>query len=301
MIIDFPPLQRRFDELALHGFDVKRHQLRTSWQNVIHPPATAGNDLRVRLPFEQTYLNAFQCMVDWPIRHFTSTEGVGALTIYLQDTAGVAEAPECVRLWVETVGRYVVMRDYLALSFALDYDREGGAPSKVQTQVGVLRAQAKPYGTREATEGTTAAADQLGELCLTFLQEMSCYQSANCVVAMPPSDPAKAYNLPRYVAARIAERWGREDLTGHVRTIRARNSIKAVPLAQKLDTLLDTIEVDNDVFNGRRVLLVDDLYQSGNSMNYCALLLLRAGARKVFGLACEKTCRNDDNVSGRIR
>jgi len=27
--------------------------------------------------------------------------------------------------------------------------------------------------------------------------------------------------------------------------------------------------------------------------------LLQAGARKIFGLACEKTCRNDDNVGGR--
>ena len=45
--------------------------------------------------------------------------------------------------------------------------------------------------------------------------------------------------------------------------------------------------------------LVDDLYQSGVSMNYVAILLLEAGARKVFGLACEKTCSNDDNVSRR--
>jgi predicted amidophosphoribosyltransferase len=85
-----------------------------------------------------------------------------------------------------------------------------------------------------------------------------------------------------------------------VRTITPRRSIKEVGLAQKLDTLLGTIEVDKGIFEGKRVLLIDDLYQSGISMNYCALLLLRGGARKVFGLACEKTCRNDDNVSGRI-
>lgn len=58
--------------------------------------------------------------------------------------------------------------------------------------------------------------------------------------------------------------------------------------------------MDKDVFTGKRVLLVDDLYQSGVSMNYCGLLLLNAGASKIFGLACEKACRNDDNVGGRI-
>jgi predicted amidophosphoribosyltransferase len=48
---------------------------------------------------------------------------------------------------------------------------------------------------------------------------------------------------------------------------------------------------------GRTVLLLDDLYQSGISMNYVAMELLAAGVKEVFGLACEKTCRNDDNLS----
>jgi hypothetical protein len=295
---EFPPRQPKFDAEALRGFDVKRHQLRTSWPNVVHPPATPGKHLRVRLPFEQTYLGAFESMVDWPIRSFTSEQGV--VTIYLQGTEGEEEAPECVRDWIETAGQYVAMRDYLALSFALDYEREGGDPNKAQTEVGQLRAVAKPYGGQAATAQTKAAADELVARCLTFLKQMTCYKSANCVVAMPPSDPAKTYNLPRYLAAQIAATLNLPDLSQHVRTIKARNSIKAVPLAQKLDTLLGTIEVDAGVFDGKHVLLIDDLYQSGISMNYCGLLLLKAGAEKIFGLACEKTCRNDDNVSGRI-
>jgi len=295
---DLPPRQPQFDEEALRGFDVKRHQLRTSWPNVVHPPATAGKDLRVRLPFEQTYLGAFESMVEWPIRSFTNEQGV--VTIYLQGTEGEEEAPECVLKWIETVGQFVAMRDYLALSFALDYEREGGDPAKPQTTIGALRALAKPYGSQATSAQTRAAADQLVERCLAFLNEMTCYKSANCVVAMPPSDPTKTYNLPRHLAAQVAAKLELPDLSQHVRTIKARNSIKAVPLAEKLDTLLGTIEVEAGVFPGKHVLLIDDLYQSGISMNYCGLLLLQAGAKKIFGLACEKTCRNDDNVSGRI-
>ena len=169
-----------------------------------------------------------------------------------------------------------------------------------QTDVGALRAQAKPYGSQVATQQTTTAADQLVDRCVAFLNEMTCYKSADCIVAMPPSDPAKQYNLPRHLAKQVAAKWGREDLTEHIRTIKARDSIKGVSLAGKLDTLLGTIQVDAGVFDNRQVLLIDDLYQSGISMNYCGLLLLRAGARKILGLACEKTCRNDDNVGGRI-
>ena len=148
-------------------------------------------------------------------------------------------------------------------------------------------------------EPTKEAAEKLVQHCVTFLNNMGCFAPADCIVAMPPSDPSKAYNLPRYLAKRIAEDWGREDLSKHV-TGKVRNSIKEVPLANKLDTLLGTITVADGVFQNRKVLLLDDLYQSGVSMNYCGHLLLQAGARKIFGLACEKTCRNDDNVGGII-
>ena len=291
------PTQPKFDEKSLRGFDVKRHRLRTSWKEVVHPPANPGNDLRLRLPFEQTYLNAFRSIVSWPITRFISDQGV--VTIYLRGTGGDIEVPETVSQWIDSVGRFVVMRDFMALSFALDYENKDGDPDKRQTAIGALRARAKPYGSQGPTKDTRIAAGHLADQCLAFLDEITCYESADCVVATPASDPSKNYNLPRQVAGRIAEQWDRENLTAHVRTIKARPSIKGVPLARKLKTLLGTIEVDDGVFTGKRVLLVDDLYQSGISMNYCALLLLRAGATKVFGLACEKTCRNDDNEAGR--
>jgi len=291
--IEMPPIQPEFDESALRGLDVKRHQLRTSWPDVIHPPARPGNDLRVRLPFEQTYLNAFECMVQWAIRPFVSEQGI--VTIYLQGTGGDTEAPECVRQWVETVGQYVAMKDFLALSFALDYEREGGDPTSPQTRIGRLRSRAKPYSGQPSAD-TWKALDQLVDECIDFLNRMTCYESADCVVGMPPSTPNKGYHLAHELAKRIAKRWKRPDLSGHVRTVNPRRQLKNIALRDKLDALIDTIEVGGDVFREHIVLLVDDLYQSGTTMNYCALQLLQAGARKVFGLALEKTCRNTDNL-----
>jgi len=193
----------------------------------------------------------------------------------------------------------VAIKDLLAISFALDYDRECGNPQKPQTTIGLLRAQAKPYGGASATTQTKEAADALVEHCVDFLNTMTCYESADSIVAMPPSDPVRAFNLPRYLAKKIAKQWGREDLSMQV-TGKPRNPIKGISLDQKLDTLLGTITVEKDVLADRKVLLLDDLYQSGVSMNYGGLLLVEAGASKVFGLACEKTCRNDDNVGAKI-
>ena len=45
-----------------------------------------------------------------------------------------------------------------------------------------------------------------------------------------------------------------------------------------------------------KVLLVDDLYQSGITMQFVAMHLLGAGAEQVYGLALVKSRRDSDNT-----
>src|ERR1039458_1181305 len=296
--IELPPVQGAFTEDDVRTMDVGRRQLRTEWQTTLYAPKKPDENWRLILPFVNTYENAFGSMCE--VSSYPFHAKGDRLIIFLNGTEGDKEAPAEVTQWIETVGNPVAMKDFLALSFALDYDRKGGSPGGPRSDIGALRARAKPYGGKAATNQTKAAADQLVDRCVEFLGAMTCYKSADCVVAMPPSDPSKRYNLPKYLAKRISDATGLENLTEHIRTVERRDSIKGVALNAKFDTLLGTIEVAGDVFKGKRVILVDDLYQSGTSMNYCGLLLLRSGARKIFGLDCEKTCRNDDNVGGRI-
>lgn len=215
------------------------------------------------------------------------------LVIFLKDS----EAVESAEAWVATVCEYVAIRDCLALSFALDYRVEAGDPDGAKTKIGNLCRRAKPYEREDRWD--QAAADELAECCLDALRELTCYDTADCVVAVPPSRPDKPFDLPRHLARRIAAALGKVDLSDAVSTRSARNQLKGLPVADKLDELKGTVEVDASMFTGMTVLLLDDLYQSGTSMNYVAMLLLQAGAKKIFGLACEKTLRNDDNVSGR--
>lgn len=293
-----PPIQIGFDEPDLRKMAIGRRQLSTQWTDVLHEPQEKGQDWRLILPFPNSFQNAFQTMSSvTAIPHVSKKNG--NLCLFLKGIAADEKPPQEIYDWITTVGEYVAMKDKLALSFALDFDRKGGDPKKPQSEVGALRVIAKPYGRATATKETTAAADLLVDRCIAFLKAMTCYESASCVAAVPPSNPRNPYNLPRYLAKRISAKWERADLSEHVRTIEARGSIKSTAVANKLDALLGTIGVDADVFHKKNVLLIDDLYQSGITMNYCALMLLRAGARKIFGLACEKTCRNDDNIGRR--
>ena len=81
-----------------------------------------------------------------------------------------------------------------------------------------------------------------------------------------------------------------------IRTTRDRAQAKNLSVHQKLDAIGGTVAIDAAAVRDRTILLVDDLYQSGASINYVAMTLQQAGARAILGLAAEKTCRNDDNT-----
>ena len=255
-----------------------------------------SQDWNLSFPFAETFVPAFEmvCKVDHidfrrfqtGSRHYTFLKNVSDKKI------------EEIKNWFSIISQYVALRDCLGLSFALDYDKEDGDPNKPQTQIGSLRSRAKPYNA-EATLETFSAADELAQACLDFLQKVQCYNSVDTIVAMPPSKPNKKFDLPTYLAIKIAKKWGKTNLSNAVWTVRERLPIKNLALEDKLQALENTIQVAPDLFKGKTVLIVDDLYQSGISINYVALLLLEAGAENVVGLACEKTCRNDDNLKGR--
>jgi predicted amidophosphoribosyltransferase len=72
--------------------------------------------------------------------------------------------------------------------------------------------------------------------------------------------------------------------------------LKNLARDQKLDALVGSISVDADKVRGKSLVVVDDLYQSGLTINYVAEELRAAGAAEVFGLAAVKTLRDDDNL-----
>ena len=266
----------------------RRVKLSTEWQS-LHEPKGDYPDWSLVLPFCETLDNAFELMC--AVEHMGLRPGRGRCYTFLKDVNELEKVGE----WLDTVGEYVAIRDCLALSFALDYDKDDGNPDKPQTDIGKLRSRAKPYGS-EPTKDTYSAAEELSKACTEFFQKMTCYHSATCVIAMPPSKPAKVYDLPKYIAAAMAKEIGSPDLSEAVKTIKERRQLKNEPLESKLAAVEGTISVDAAALKGQNVLLVGDLYQSGVSTNYVAMLMLQAGAKKVFGLACEKTCRNDDNI-----
>lgn len=251
-------------------------------------PTGSNGSYRLNFRFRETFENL---LTTCPAKHRPIQDGSnGEIYAYLAgDTDVIA-----VKSWLGDMDHFVVCRDLLAVSVALDYDRDGGDPDKPQTLAAQQRKAAKPYD-RAPTSEHYAAANHIAAMMVDAMVKMRVYAAADLVMPTPPSSPAKPYDLPMVLAQQIASRTGVQDGTQLIRTTRAREQAKNLSVDDKLDALDGTFDVDAAAVNGRTILLIDDLYQSGATMNFVAMKLHQAGASAILGLAAEKTCRNDDN------
>jgi hypothetical protein len=252
LIIDLGPQQLpitkdRIQEMIT--WRPRRMKLNTEWPDALHPPDKPEKDWSLVLPFCETLRNSFDSMC------LANTIGLregrgGRCFTFITDTKNNGEDLEKVRQWLEKIGPYVAIRDCLALSYAIDYDREGGSPKRPQTKIGTLRSVAKTYGATP-TRDTFTAANALIEACLEFIERVNCYKGVDIIVGVPPSDPNKPFNLPSYLAAGIATGLAKPDRTSAINTINPRTGLKEVVLEKKLETLEGTVAVDSNHFKAR--------------------------------------------------
>lgn len=65
---------------------------------------------------------------------------------------------------------------------------------------------------------------------------------------------------------------------------------------QALYVTSGAVELPEGIVNGREVVIIDDLYQSGATLHAYANFLKQCGAVRVFGLTCVKSMRDSDNL-----
>lgn len=109
------------------------------------------------------------------------------------------------------------------------------------------------------------------------------------IVVVPSHDPAKGPGSLHRLAAGLAGTRGRVDgsscLVRHTRI-----SKLATGGDRSKQVHLNSIRVDHrDLIRGREVLILDDVYTSGGSMEACMDLLRTAGAAEVRGVVLGRT------------
>lgn len=163
---------------------------------------------------------------------------------------------------------------------------DSSAGAYVRTKLGELLNRAKPYG---PGDGDRKAAAVLAERLASFIEDHPAYARAEAIVPVPPSNPDKPYDLPTYLAEQLCGRLGKTDGRAWVRKVRATYQQKEIHTSQeKVENVEGAFKATRDVV-GRSIIVLDDLYQSGATINEVGRTLRAAGAGMVLGLATTKT------------
>lgn len=177
----------------------------------------------------------------------------------------------------------VFLRDSLDLSVALSmHESEPG----VRTELGVheyrLKYQSEKFGAEEDLAALTAVMQKR-------LEELPYFRCADAICIVPSRNPIMqsiVAGLKGFDFSNISDKVSWENKEG---------SLKNVETADEKLRMVQSwglrIAEDADL-NGQAILLVDDMYQSGVSMQYVAMKLKEAGAKRVFGMALVKSLGN---------
>jgi hypothetical protein len=153
------------------------------------------------------------------------------------------------------------------------------------TEVGALERDAKYNGDKPSAE-------RLGVLLAEAIKAHPYYRLADAVAAVPGARGKKSH-LPDALVTVVADKSG-------LRPLRLERPGEAPPakgltVEKKLAFLKDAFRCGEDV-QQKRIVLIDDLYQSGATLFSIAAMLGRQGAQDVVALACVKSWRDSDNV-----
>jgi hypothetical protein len=196
---------------------------------------------------------------------------------------------------LDLCSQHIFLDDDLTECFALDYhtmlNPDGGY---MKTTMGNQVYQAKPYR-RSLSSENIEATDQLAQLMVSFVQKHPTYRRSEVIVAAPPSRPDKPFDLPKELVKRIFTAYDTMlDGSGWIRKVRATRPMKdCLTIPDKINNVRNAFAMTEDAdINGKTVLLIDDIYESGFTMNEVGRVLFEAGADSVLGLVATKTGRD---------
>lgn len=205
------------------------------------------------------------------------------IDLFVSDYGGVWRSitNEEYNKWHDFITRYkniVFLRDCLDISLSMNI-----IENESRTEIGELEYQSKYNSNNDAEE-------QLVSLCEEWINKLPYYKDADLICAVPSKTPD---NLPQRIADKL-----------NITPINISNTIswtsktKDVKNAEKVEDKISILEesgftIDNiEQLKDKVIILFDDLYMSGVTLQYIAMKLKDAGAQRVLGLTIVKSRSN---------
>lgn len=186
--------------------------------------------------------------------------------------------------FIKEYGDIVFLRDLLDVSIALSLNFE--EDGKTRTLIGDLEKEAK-------YDGNASAVRLLAEKVDDFIDRNHAYRNADCLCAMPSSNVGET-NLPNHIVNRL-KRFQGENISHLISFTSKTESLKNAEGTYKMEILKHSgLEISPGAdLSGKTVILLDDLYMSGATLQFAAMKLQEAGAKKILGLCLVKAFSNN--------
>ena len=236
---------------------------------------------RINIPFGAGFKRIF------PFELFPDRVRKDAYWKIIRDEAEFDE----IDAWLKHQGSRVFLHDCLYTSVALSPNFKH-ANRDERTRIGALEYHAKWHSDLGATR-------ELAEHCVNTIEDLPRYATADFVCAVPPT-PGKGLGLPFKVAKIVGDSLGKDNITGNFHFRAEKKSLADIRLDDRWPALDEAqLSFDGVDVSGKRIILIDDMYQSGTTMQYSAMKLQEAGAYQVCGLCMVKSRGDRDNQQSR--
>lgn len=193
--------------------------------------------------------------------------------------------------WEKNQGSLIYLRDCLSLSVAIDKNFTDNTSGQYTT-MGLLEHNGKHNKDQKTV-------NQLADRVSQIVQYLPYYKDANLICSVPPR-PDKDFDLPSSVTSLVSGKIGKQDVTDGFLFGGQKTSIKTSTLDEKWNVWERAqVSFQNSPasnVNDKTVILIDDKYQSGITIQYIAMKLQQAGAYEIYGLSFVKTLRDTANV-----
>jgi predicted amidophosphoribosyltransferase len=162
----------------------------------------------------------------------------------------------------------------------------------VSTALGQWIHMAKSYGIDARSQGDPQIARLIAHQMVSFIQLHPYYRQADIMVSVPPSNPEKVFDLPSFLAGILASEC---NIPYHPDVL-----LKTRPTAQmkyclteeeKLDNISGSIHSESELIKGKNVILIDDILDSGITLQESVKALRESEVSKIYGLIATKTLR----------
>ncbi|PBB67595.1 hypothetical protein CK228_17515 [Mesorhizobium sp. WSM4312] len=189
-----------------------------------------------------------------------------------------------VRDFMERHRDHVFLRDNLDASMALSMHYHENS----RTPLGDLEYAAKYHQDQ-------GAIGKLIDLAAQFISATPLYKDAKAIAPVPPR-PDKQFDLPTIVATGVSQKLGLQ-LVSVGEWTKPKGQLKEKTVGEKWDALEAAQFQTNPEIKGKgAIILMDDLYQSGCTMNFVGNRVQHHAEVDVYGLSVVKSAGDQDNL-----